>query len=469
MNSSLGYTISSARAAINGGLAPERLFEHYHRRIAEHDKQFNAYRNTAQFSFAPYDTDASALSGIPYALKDNMLVEGTFATSGSRILENYRSAYDATVVKKLKATGAQLLGKTNMDEFAMGSSGENSAYGVVRNPRDVERVPGGSSAGSAAAVAADLCVFALGSDTGGSIRQPAALCGVVGLKPTYGRVSRHGLMAMASSLDQIGPLTKTVHDAASVLGVIAGHDHLDATTAAQTVADFTEGLDRDITGLKVGVPKEYFGEGLAPEVRVQVERGMAALEKRGAKLVDISLPHSESALAVYYIVQPCEVSANLARFDGIRYGHSTTKAANLLEVYTKSRAEGFGPEPLRRIMLGTYALSAGYFDAYYLKAQKVRALIRRDFDRAFEKVDIIVGPTSPTTAFRIGERSDDPLAMYLSDIYTVPMNLAGVPAVSVPVGVGVDSGLPVGLQIIGPMFGEHAILRAAWHIEDAMK
>jgi aspartyl-tRNA(Asn)/glutamyl-tRNA(Gln) amidotransferase subunit A len=462
-----GYTISSARKAIADGLSPERLFDHYKRRIAEHDGQFNAYRNTAQFSFAPYERDVSPLSGIPYALKDNMLVEGTFATGGSHILENYVSAYDATVVGKLKDSGAQLLGKKTMDEFAMGSSGENSAYGPVKNPHDITRVPGGSSAGSAAAVAADLCVFALGSDTGCSIRQPAALCGIVGVKPTYGRVSRHGLMAMASSLDQIGPLTKNVHDAAVVLGAIAGHDRLDATTVPVDVPEFAEGLDRDIAGLKVGIPKEYFGEGLAPEVRIQVQKGIAAMEKRGATLVDVSLPHSQSALAVYYIVQPCEVSANLARYDGIRYGYSV-RADNLLETYTKSRANGFGPEPLRRIMLGTYALSAGYFDAYYLKAQKVRALIRRDFDRAFEKVDVIAGPTSPTTAFRLGERSDDPLAMYLSDIYTVPVNLAGVPAVSVPVGMGSDSGLPVGLQLIGPMFSEHALLRAAWHVEIAM-
>ncbi len=466
--SDIGYTISSARAALeSGSLTPERLFEHYQRRIAEHDGDIHAYRNT-KFSFIPHELETSALSGIPYALKDNMLVAGSVATGGSKILEHYVSSYDSTAYQKLLAAGAQLLGKTNMDEFAMGSSGENSAYEVVRNPRDTSRVPGGSSAGSAAAVAGDLCVFSLGSDTGGSIRQPAALCGVVGLKPTYGRVSRHGLMAMASSLDQIGPITKTVHDSAHVLSVIAGHDVMDSTTAPRETQDYTESLEQDITGLRVGIPEEYFGEGLADEVRERVEAGIEVLRSRGAIITPISLPHSKYALAVYYIIQPSEVSANLNRYDGIRYGYSAPDAANLFEVYTKSRGSGFGPEPIRRIMLGTYALSAGYFDAYYIKAQKVRALIRRDFDRAFERVDVIAGPTAPTVAFPIGEKSDDPLAMYLSDIYTVPVNLAGVPAISVPCGVGASSGLPVGLQFIGPMFGEAAILRAAWHVEQGL-
>ncbi len=463
-----GYTIQSARAGFaSGELTPERLYGHYARRIADENGTLNAYRST-DFSFMPYERDTSALSGIPYALKDNMLVVGTVATAGSKILEHYVSAYDATVTAKLKASGAQLLGKTNMDEFAMGSSGENSAYGVVRNPWDTTRVPGGSSAGSAVAVAGDLCVFALGSDTGGSIRQPAALCGIVGLKPTYGRVSRHGLMALASSLDQIGPLTKTVHDAAVVLSAISGADRFDSTTVPRDVPDFSEGLSGDITGLRIGIPKEYFGEGLSAEVRECVQKGIDSLIARGATTHEISLPHSPYALAVYYIVMPCEASANLARFDGIRYGHHARDAANLLEVYTKSRAQGFGPEPLRRIMLGTYALSAGYFDAFYVKAQKVRALIRKDFEDAFSKVDVIAGPTSPTTAFKIGEKSDDPLAMYLSDIYTVPVNLAGVPAVSVPCGLGAQSGLPVGLQLIGPMFGEETILRAAYHVEQAL-
>jgi len=464
-----GYTITAARNAMaDGTLTPERLFEHYRKRIAEHNGELNAYRS-ADAPFKPRELDASVLTGIPYALKDNMLVAGSVATAGSRILENYMSSYDSTVYRKLDAAGAQLLGKTNMDEFAMGSSGENSAYGVVRNPWDTARVPGGSSAGSAAAVAGDLCVFALGSDTGGSIRQPAALCGVVGIKPTYGRVSRHGLMSLASSLDQIGSFTKTVRDGAIVLGAIAGHDEFDSTTVPRDVPEYTETLERDITGLRIGVPQEYFGEGLEPEVESRVRAALSALEKRGAVLVPVSLPHSEYALAVYYIVQPSECSANLSRYDGIRYGHHSAHATNLLEVYTKSRAEGFGPEPTRRIMLGTYALSAGYFDAYYLKAQKVRALIRQDFDRAFAGVDVIAGPTSPTVAFKIGEKSDDPLAMYLSDIYTVPVNLAGVPGISVPCGLGETSGLPVGLQLIGDMFQEARLLNVAWHVEDAMK
>lgn len=452
----------------SGQLTPERLFVHYQSRISEHDEKFNAYRRGG-FEFTPHEAQASPLWGIPYAAKDNMLVSGTVATAGSKILENYISAYDGTAITKLKNAGAQLLGKTNMDEFAMGSSGENSAYGIVRNPRDPSRVPGGSSSGSAAAVAADLCVFALGSDTGGSIRQPAALCGIVGLKPTYGRVSRHGLMAMASSLDQIGPLTKNVHDAALVMNAIAGQDHLDSTTVSHDVPDYAEGLDRDLAGVRVGVPREYFGEGLSAEVRAQVEKGIEALKERGATIKEISLPNSKYALAVYYIVMPCEVSANLSRFDGIRYGFSSSDATNLLEVYTKSRAQGFGPEPTRRIMLGAYALSAGYFDAYYVKAQKVRALIRQDFDNAFHEVDVIVGPTTPTTAFKIGEKSDDPLSMYLSDIYTVPVNLAGVPAISVPCGIGADSGLPVGFQVIGKMFDEAMVLRTAWHIEQSVR
>ena len=464
-----GYTIVSAREAFaSGNLTPERLFEHYQRRIGERNEELNAFRVT-DFVYVQRELDSSVLTGIPYALKDNMLVAGTFATGGSRILEHYISAYDSTVYAKLNAGGAQLLGKTNMDEFAMGSSGENSAYGIVRNPCDITRVPGGSSAGSAAAVAGDLCIFALGSDTGGSIRQPAALCGVVGLKPTYGRVSRHGLMAMASSLDQIGPFTKTVRDSALVLGAIAGHDPFDSTTVPRDVPDYTETIEHDITGLRIGVLAEHFGEGLAPEVKERVEEAIAILKKRGAIITPISLPHSAYALAVYYIVQPCEVSANLSRYDGIRYGYHAHSAENLLEVYTKSRAKGFGAEPVRRIMLGTYALSAGYFDAYYLKAQKVRALIRQDFDRAFEKVDVIAGPTTPTVAFKIGQKSDDPLAMYLSDIYTVPANLAGVPAISVPCGVGSQSGLPVGLQLIGDMFREETILRAAWHVEQGLQ
>ncbi len=461
-----GHTIKSIRDGISKGeFTAEDVFNVYKKKIAGENKELNAYLSTLEYQ----KSGQGELAGIPCAIKDNMLIEGTIATAGSKILKNYVSAYDATVIAKLKSAGAAFLGKTNMDEFAMGSSTENSAFGVVKNPLDHTRVPGGSSGGSAVAVAADLCVFALGSDTGGSIRQPAALCGVVGLKPTYGRVSRHGLIAMASSLDQIGPITKNVYDAAAVLNMIAGHDKFDSTTLQRDVPDYTLHLDKKITGLKVGIPKEYFGEGLDPEVRQQVENTIGKLQELGATTVPISLPHSEYALAVYYIVMPSEVSANLARFDGIRYGHASKNTQNLLEVYTKSRAEGFGSEPTRRIMLGTYALSSGYYDAYYLKAQKVRALIKKDFDDAFEKVDVIVGPTSPTTAFKIGEKSDNPLAMYLSDIYTVPVNLAGLPAISLPCGMGVKSNLPVGFQIIGKQFDEAAVLQAAHQLEQHIR
>jgi aspartyl-tRNA(Asn)/glutamyl-tRNA(Gln) amidotransferase subunit A len=464
-----GFTIQRAREAFaDGTQTPQGLFDHYRARIDQQNATLGAFRNTQDFAFDTQRSSQGPLAGIPFALKDNMLVRGTIATAGSRILEKYRSSYDATAVERLHAAGGQLLGKTNMDEFAMGSSGENSAYEVARNPHDTTRVAGGSSSGSAAAVAGDLCVFALGSDTGGSIRQPAALCGIVGLKPTYGRVSRHGLMAMASSLDQIGPLAKTVTDAAIVCDAISGHDPLDSTTLPLGPTDASSKLGMSIEGLRIGIPKEYFGEGLTTEVRARVEESIRALENKGARIQEVSLPHSHAALAVYYIVMPCEVSANLSRFDGIRYGFSAPDAASLYEVYARSRGQGFGAEPLRRIMLGAYALSAGYFDAYYLKAQKVRALIRQDFDKAFEHVDVILGPTTPTTAFRLGEKTDDPLAMYLSDIYTVPVNLAGVPAISVPCGMGADSGLPVGLQVIGPMLSESRICNVAWHVEQSL-
>ncbi|HYU64762.1 MAG TPA: Asp-tRNA(Asn)/Glu-tRNA(Gln) amidotransferase subunit GatA [Candidatus Paceibacterota bacterium] len=456
-----GHTIESIRNGIaEKEFSAKEIFENYIKQIEAH-QNLNAFLNVFGI---PNFTDGE-LAGIPYVAKDNMLVKGTIATAGSKILKNYISAYDATVIQKLKTAGAVVLGKTNMDEFAMGSSTENSAFGVVRNPWDSSRVPGGSSGGSAAAVAADLCVFALGSDTGGSIRQPAALCGVVGLKPTYGRVSRHGLIAMASSLDQIGPITKTVKDAALVLNVIAGHDPFDSTTVKEEISDYTHKLNKEIKGLRIGVPKEYFGEGLAPEVEEQIRNAIATFRELGAQIIDISLPHSEYALATYYIVMPCEVSANLARFDGIRYGHSSHESKTLLDVYQDSRAEGFGPEPKRRIMLGTYALSSGYYDAYYLKAQKVRAKIKEDFDRAFAKVDIILGPTSSTVAFPIGEKASDPLAMYLSDIYTVPANLAGLPAISIPCGLGKESGLPVGLHLMARQFDEATLLQAAYQFE----
>lgn len=459
---STGHDIRTLRAAFAADqISPREVFEHYRDRIK--NEQFNSFLS-AQGDFVPYERESSSLAGIPYAAKDNMLVRGQTCTAGSKILENYTGSYDATVVSKLHAADAQLLGKTNMDEFAMGSSGENSAFGPTKNPLDVSRVPGGSSAGSAAAVAGDLCVFALGSDTGGSVRQPASFCGVVGFKPTYGRVSRHGLMALASSLDQISVFAKTVSDAAEVLNVIAGPDDLDATTVPVVVPNFSENMDEGVKGLRIGVPEEFFGKGLAPEVKDRTMQAIHGLEKMGAQVKNISLPHVSYAVAVYYIVMPCEASANLARYDGIRYGLSV-KGDDLLDGYLKSRAKGFGAEPTRRIMLGTYALSAGYFDAYYLQAQKVRALIRKDYDDAFEDVDVIAHPTSPTVAFKIGEKSDDPLAMYLSDVYTIPANLTGNPAISVPVGNGAESNLPVGLQLTGRMLDEATVLRAAMAVE----
>lgn len=403
--------------------------------------------------------DLPLLAGVPCAIKDNMLVEGVKCTSASRILENYVAPYDATVVKKLKDRKAVILGKTNMDEFAMGSSTENSAYGVTRNPRDLERVPGGSSGGSAAAVASGQAVFALGSDTGGSIRQPAFCCGVVGLKPTYGSVSRYGLMAYASSLDQIGPFTSNVEDARIVFEAISGRDPLDSTSCELKPVLETQGKK-----FTVGVPKEYFIKGIDPEIEKIVREKIEQYLAQGHKIEEISLPHTEYALACYYIVATSEASANLARFDGIRYGYSSKEAKSLLEIYMQSRGEGFGAEVRRRIMLGTYVLSAGYYDAYYLRAQKVRALIKQDFDKAFEKVDAIFTPTSPSLAFKIGERTQDPLQMYLSDIFTVSVNLAGVPAISVPCGKIGE--LPVGLQVIAKPFEEEKIFAIAKDLED---
>ncbi len=461
------YTITSLKDGFQrGDFSAQEITKYYLEKISKRNDELNAYLRVHDI---PKEIDISKpLGGIPCAIKDNLLIDGTIATAGSKMLSNYTSAYDATAVNKLRESGAVFLGKTNMDEFAMGSSTENSAYGPTKNPHDLSRVPGGSSGGSAAAVADDLCVFALGSDTGGSIRQPASLCGVVGLKPTYGRVSRHGLIAMTSSLDQIGPLTKNVSDAASVLNIISGHDKFDSTTVKIAVPDFTKNLDREITGLRIGLPKEYFGGGIESEVREKIDSAISKLSDFGCKVVDISLPHSEYALAAYYIINPAEISSNLARFDGIRYGHSSKDAKTLLDVYQTSRASGFGPEPKRRIILGTYTLSSGYYDAYYLKAQKIRALVKKDFDDAFQKVDVIVGPTSPSTAFKIGERASDPLSMYLSDIYTVPINLAGLPAVSIPCGNGSKSNLPVGFQIIGRAFDEETILTVGYNLEQVL-
>ena len=463
-----GFTIKDIKDGLQKGhFTAEEIFKKYSDKIKKEDKKLNAYLSI--FEKPSTHKSDSDLFGVPCAIKDNLLIEGTIATAGSKILKNYISAYDATVIKKLQKTGTTFLGKTNLDEFAMGSSTENSAYGVTKNPHDPTRVPGGSSGGSAAAVAADLCIFALGSDTGGSIRQPASLCGVVGLKPTYGRVSRHGLIALASSLDQIGPITKNVYDSALVLGAISGNDIFDSTTVPEVVPDYTKNLNKDIKGLRVGVPKEFFEEGLEEEVNQKVQESISKLKSMGCEIIDISLPHAKYALAAYYIIVPCEASANLARFDGIRYGHSAKEAKTLLDTYLESRSEGFGAEPKRRIMLGAYALSSGYYDAYYLKAQKIRALIKKDLDNAFKKVDVIVGPTSPSVAFKIGEKASDPLSLYLSDIYTVPINLAGIPALSLPCGNGRESNLPVGFQIIGQPFDEETVLRVSYQLEQALK
>jgi aspartyl-tRNA(Asn)/glutamyl-tRNA(Gln) amidotransferase subunit A len=406
------------------------------------------------------------LLGVPVAIKDVLAVKNQPLNCGSKILGNFISPYDATVIEKLKAAGAIVFGRLNMDEFAMGSSTENSAFGITRNPWDAERIPGGSSGGSAAAVAADECLAALGSDTGGSIRQPAALCGCVGLKPTYGRVSRYGLVAFASSLDQIGTFTKDVRDAATMLGVIAGHDLRDSTSVPQPVPDYSAALTGSepdgpsIKGLKLGLPKEYLIGGLDAEVKAAVDAAVKQFEKLGAEIVEISLPHTDYAIATYYIVATAEASANLARFDGIRYG-ARVDGADPIELYSKTRGAGFGAEVKRRIILGTYVLSSGYYDAYYLRAQKVRTLIRGDFLKAFEKVDAIVTPTSPTAAFKIGEKSDDPLQMYLSDIFTISCNLAGICGISVPCGFTQNPKLPIGLQLLGKPFGEETLLKIA--------
>ncbi|MBK7999050.1 MAG: Asp-tRNA(Asn)/Glu-tRNA(Gln) amidotransferase subunit GatA [Verrucomicrobia bacterium] len=412
------------------------------------------------------------LLGVPIALKDVLAVRNQPLGCASKILAKFTSPYDATVVEKLKAAGAIVFGRLNMDEFAMGSSTENSAFVTTRNPWDTARIPGGSSGGSAAAVAADECLATLGSDTGGSIRQPAALCGCVGLKPTYGRVSRYGLVAFASSLDQIGPFTKDIRDAATILNVISGRDERDSTSVPEPVPDYTAALTGNIKGLKIGLPKEYFIGGLDKEVTDAVNAAVKQLEKLGAEIVEISLPHTDYAVAVYYIIATAEASANLARFDGIRYG-LRVDGADPIELYSKTRGAGFGPEVKRRIILGTYVLSSGYYDAYYLRAQKVRTLIRQDFLKAFEKVDLVVTPTTPTPAFKAGEKSDDPMQMYLSDIFTISCNLAGIPGVSLPCGFSTNPKLPIGLQLLGKPFGEETLLRAAhayeqstaWHKE----
>ena len=400
------------------------------------------------------------LTGIPVALKDIVCIKGIPTTCGSNILHNFVPPYDATVVEKLSAAGAVFVGKANMDEFAMGSSTETSFFGPTRNPWDLERIPGGSSGGSATAVAADECIASIGSDTGGSIRQPAALCGVVGMKPTYGRVSRFGLIAFASSLDQIGPFTKDVEDCAIMMNVLAGFDPRESTSVKMEVPDYRQFIGHDISGWKVGIPKEYFVEGIDPEVSTAINRAIDVVKKCGGQCIDISLPHTQYSVAVYYIIAPAEASSNLARYDGVKYGFRASGVRDLMDMYRKTRMEGFGEEVKRRIMIGTYALSAGYYDAYYGKASQVRALIRRDFDEAFRECDIILTPTTPTPAFKIGEKTDDPLQMYLSDIFTISTNLAGIPGISVPCGF-TAAGLPIGVQFLAGHFEEGKLLQIA--------
>jgi aspartyl-tRNA(Asn)/glutamyl-tRNA(Gln) amidotransferase subunit A len=447
--------------------------EAFYRRIDAVDERVHAYLTlTRELAFEQAERadrrrlagEQSALLGIPLAVKDVICTKGVRTTCGSKILQHFVSPYDATVMERLDAAGAILLGKANMDEFAMGSSTEHSAYGATRNPWDLNTTPGGSSGGSAAAVAADTCAAALGTDTGGSIRQPAACCGIVGLKPTYGRVSRYGLIAFASSLDQIGPMTKDVRDAALLLNVIGGKDARDSTSADIAMPDFTRSLTGEVRGLRIGIPWEYFIEGIDPEVERSVRDAVKALEAAGAVTQDISLPHSAYGVAVYYILAPSEASSNLARYDGIKYGYRTPEWSNLRDMYMRTRDEGFGTEVKRRIMLGTYALSAGYYDAYYKKAQQVRTLILRDFEEAFRQVDAIVAPTAPTPAFKIGEKTSDPLQMYLSDVFTIPVNMAGIPGISIPCGFS-STGLPIGLQVIGKPFDEGTVLQVAHAFE----
>lgn len=404
------------------------------------------------------------LEGIPIGLKDILCTEGIRTTCGSKILGGYVPFYDATVIKKLKEKGAVFLGKLNMDEFAMGSSTENSGFQITRNPWNLERIPGGSSGGSAAAVAADECIAALGTDTGGSIRQPASCCGVVGMKPTYGRVSRYGLVAFASSLDQIGPLTKDVKDCAILLRGISGYDPSDSTSVNQEVPDYKHYLINDVKGIRIGIPKEYFIEGMNPDVERATQAAIDLLRGLGAEIKSISLPHTAYAVAIYYIICTAEASSNLARYDGVKYGFRSNRYEDLLEMYGRTRAEGFGKEVKRRIILGTYVLSAGYYEAYYRKASQVRTLMKGDFEKAFEETDVLITPTAPTPAFRIGEKVEDPLQMYLSDILTIPVNLAGIPAISIPCGLSQD-GLPIGLQIIGRPFDEGTLLRVAYTFE----
>jgi len=456
-------------------VSAKEVVESYFQRIEEVENKVEAYltlcREEAFKKAEEIDEkvkrgeNLGELAGVPVAIKDNMCTEGIRTTCASRILEDFIPPYDATVVERLKRADAIIIGKTNMDEFAMGSSTENSAFKKTRNPWDLETVPGGSSGGSAASVSAGEACMALGSDTGGSIRQPASLCGIVGLKPTYGLVSRYGLVAFASSLDQIGPMTKDVSDCALMLNVIAGKDERDMTSVLFDKPDYTSFLGMSIKGVRIGIPKEFYKEGIEEGVKQRIMEALKTLEDLGAKIEEISLSYADYALATYYIIAPAEASSNLARYDGIRYGYLTENYTDLRELYMKTRSEGFGREVKRRIMLGTYVLSSGYYDAYYKKALKVRTLIKKDFDKAFGKVDLIVTPTSPTVAFKIGEKAEDPLKMYLADIFTVPVNIAGVPAISIPCGF--SDGLPVGLQIIGKPLDEPNILKVSYAYEQA--
>jgi aspartyl-tRNA(Asn)/glutamyl-tRNA(Gln) amidotransferase subunit A len=468
-------TLAELAAALRAReLSSDELTRAYLGRIEQHDPRLNSFvtvtgeQALAQASAADAILgrgEGGPLTGIPLAHKDIFCTDGVLTTCGSRMLANFTAPYDATAVANLQAAGTVLLGKTNMDEFAMGSSNETSHFGAVRNPWDTERVPGGSSGGSAAAVAAGLVAAATGTDTGGSIRQPAALCGITGLKPTYGRVSRYGMIAFASSLDQGGVLTRSAEDAALLLGAMAGFDPRDSTSVDTPVPDYVATLGDDLAGLRIGLPREYFGDGVDAGVGTAIEAALAELRALGAETVEISLPNSHLAVPTYYVIAPAECSANLARFDGVRYGHRCDAPRDLEDLYKRSRSEGFGPEVKRRIMIGTYALSAGYYDAYYLKAQRVRRLIGDDFRRAFEQVDVIAGPTAPTTAFRLGERVDDPITMYLSDIFTIAANLAGLPGVSLPAGFA--DGLPVGLQLIGDHFAEGRLLNVGHRFQQA--
>lgn len=457
-----------------GETSSVELTQHFLKRIATEDPKLNSFVTvTAESALAAAQAadavraagEAGPLTGIPLAHKDIFCTQGVRTACGSKMLDSFVSPYNAHAVDQLAAAGMVMLGKTNMDEFAMGSSNETSFYGAVRNPWDLDKVPGGSSGGSAAAVAARLAPAATGTDTGGSIRQPAALCGITGLKPTYGRISRWGMIAFASSLDQAGPMTQTAEDAALMLNAMAGFDERDSTSVQREVPDYTADLNNDLNGLRVGIPKSWFGAGLDDGVATQVRAALAELEKQGAKLVEIDLPNADLAVPTYYVLAPAEASSNLSRFDGVRYGHRCDAPKDLTDLYKRSRAEGFGSEVKRRIMVGTYVLSAGYYDAYYLKALKTRRLIAEDFAKAFAQVDVIAGPTAPTTAFGIGEKADDPVTMYLSDIYTIAVNLAGLPGMSIPCGE--SAGMPVGLQLIGNLFDESRLLNVAHRYQQA--